>query len=155
MPTPRKLDLELCLAVRDACTAHALRKATRAISALYDDALRPAGVRISQLSILVALALADEATVSRLAGMLVLDRTTLTRNLAPLERRRLVVTVSGVDARHRGLRLTENGRAVLSAALPVWQQVQSRVIKELGGPQWKRLLQGLKAATAVGTARNA
>ncbi len=153
MPASPKVDLKLCLSVRDTCTANSLRKATRAITSLFDDALRPAGLRISQLSILVALALAEEATVSKLAGLLALDRTTMTRNLAPLERRRLVETVSGADARHRVLRLTQKGRVALARALPIWQRVQARVVAGLGDSRWKSLDQGLKAT--VGLARRA
>lgn len=153
MPKRRKVDLELCLAVRESCTANNLRKATRAITSLFDDALRPAGLRISQLSILVALALAEEATVSTLARLLALDRTTMTRNLGPLERRGLVATVSGADARHRGLHLTEKGRAALVTALPVWERVQARVVQGLGPARWKRLLQGLSAAASLGGGR--
>jgi len=152
MPELRKSHLELCVAVRETCTANSLRKATRAITGLFDDALRPTGLRISQLSVLVALALAEEATVSKLAGLLALDRTTMTRNLAPLERRGLVETVSGADARHRILRLTEKGRAALASALPVWERVQGRVVARLGRPQWKGLLQGLRATASLARA---
>jgi len=149
MPSPPTVDLELCEAVRGTCTANNLRQATRAVTGLFDDALRPTGVRISQLSVLVALALADEVTVSKLAGLLALDRTTLTRNLAPLERRGLVETVSGADARHRVLRLTGKGRAALARALPVWKRVQARLIAGLGAGRWKALLQGLRGAASL------
>lgn len=154
MPAPRKADLELCVAVRETCTANNLRKASRAITRLFDDALRPSGLRISQLSILVALALAEEATVSKLAGLLALDRTTMTRNLAPLERRGLVASVSGADARRRVLRLTEKGRSALATALPVWERVQARVVKGLGAARWKALQQGLRAAASLARAGN-
>jgi DNA-binding MarR family transcriptional regulator len=149
MPASRKLDLQLCAAARETCTANNLRKATRAVTSLFDDALRPAGLRISQLSILIALALAEEATVSKLAGLLALERTTMTRNLAPLERRGLVETVAGADARHRVLRLTAKGKAALARALPVWKRVQDRVVAGLGDTRWKALLQGLRATVAL------
>lgn len=77
----------------------------------------------------------------------------MTRNLAPLERRGLVATVSGADARRRGLRLTGKGRAALATALPVWERVQARVVEELGAARWKRLLRGLGAAAGLGGAR--
>ncbi len=140
------------MAVRETCTANNLRKATRAITSLFDDALRPIGLRISQLSVLVALALVEEATVSKLAGLLALDRTTMTRSLAPLERRGLVATVRGADARHRALRLTEKGRAALATALPIWERVQGRVVKGLGAARWKGLLQGLRASASLARA---
>jgi DNA-binding MarR family transcriptional regulator len=155
MPKSRKVDLHLCMAVRETCTADSLRKASRAITGLFDDALRPAGLRISQLSILVALALAEEATVSKLAGLLALDRTTMTRNLAPLERRGLVETVTRADARRRVLRLTEKGRTALATALPVWKRVQARVVTRLGAARWKALLRGLRATASLARARDA
>ncbi len=149
MPANRRLDLELCATVGKTCTANSLRRAARAVTGMFDDALRPTGLRISQLSILVALALAEEATVSRLAGMLALDRTTLTRNLAPLERRGFVETVSGGDARQRALRLTGEGRAALARALPVWRRVQGRVVSGLGDGRWRSLVQGLRATVSL------
>jgi DNA-binding MarR family transcriptional regulator len=144
-----KLDLELCATVRQTCTANSLRRATRAITALFDDALRPTGLRISQVSILVALAISEEATVSKLAGRLALDRTTMTRNLAPLERRGFLETVTVGDARQRSLRLTEEGRAALARALRVWQRVQRRVVAGLGDARWRSLQQGLDAAVRL------
>jgi DNA-binding MarR family transcriptional regulator len=97
----------------------------------------------------VALALAEEATVSKLAGLLDLDRTTMTRNLGPLERRRLVASVAGDDARNRILRLTEKGRATLGAALPIWERVQARVVRGLGDARWKGMLRDLEATTSL------
>jgi DNA-binding MarR family transcriptional regulator len=147
--TPLDLDLELCRKAADTCTARNLRATTRAITGLFDDAMRPTGLRISQFGVLVALALAQEATVSRLAGLLHLDRTTMTRNLAPLERRGLVASAAGDDARNRHLQLTEKGRATLARALPIWGRVQARVIAGLGDARWKGLLRDLEATTTL------
>lgn len=141
--------MELCAVAAGTCTARNLRRATRVISGLYDEAMRPTGLRISQFGLLVALALAEEATVSRLGGLLDLDRTTMTRNLGPLERRGLVASVAGEDGRVRVLRLTEKGRATLARALPIWKQVQERVVAGLGQARWKGLLRDLEVATAT------
>ncbi|HET9595069.1 MAG TPA: MarR family winged helix-turn-helix transcriptional regulator [Anaeromyxobacteraceae bacterium] len=144
-----QVDLELCASVARTCTAHNLRKATRAVSGLFDEAMRPTGLRISQLGVLVALALAEEATVSRLAALLDLDRTTMTRNLAPLERQGLVASGAGDDARNRHLRLTEKGSEKLARALTVWGRVQQRVVAGLGEARWKGLLRDLEAAASI------
>lgn len=149
MKKARGLDLELCARVAETCTAQNLRKATRAISGLFDEAMRPTGLRVSQMGLLVALALAEEATVSKLAGLLDLDRTTMTRNLGPLERQGLVASETGDDARHRVLHLTEEGRAVLGAALPIWERVQARVVRGLGDARWRGLLRDLEATTSL------
>ncbi len=146
---PRELDLELCARAAETCTARNLRKATRAITRLFEDAMRPTGLRISQFGLLVALALAQEATVSKLAGLLDLDRTTMTRNLGPLERRCLVASATGKDARNRVLRLTEKGRAALATALPIWERVQARVVGGLGDARWNGLLRDLEATTSL------
>lgn len=147
--TPRDLDLELCRKAADTCTARNLRATTRAISGLFDEAMRPTGIRISQFGLLVALALAEEANVSRLAGLLDLDRTTMTRNLAPLERQGFVASASGDDARNRQLHLTEKGRATLAKALPIWERVQARVVGGLGDTRWKGLVRDLQATAKV------
>jgi DNA-binding MarR family transcriptional regulator len=149
MRKPRDLDLELCRKAADTCTARNLRAATRAVSALFDEAMRPTGLRVSQFGLLVALALAEEANVSKLAGLLDLDRTTMTRNLAPLERQGLIASNAGDDARNRQLRLTEKGRATLAKALPIWERVQARVVGGLGGTRWKGLLRDLAAASSL------
>jgi DNA-binding MarR family transcriptional regulator len=147
--TPRDLDLELCRRAAHSCTARNLRAATRAISALFDEAMRPTGLRASQFGLMVALALAEEANVSKLARLLDLDRTTMTRNLAPLEREGFVASASGDDARNRQLQLTERGRAALARALPIWERVQARVVGGLGESRWKGLLRDLQATSRL------
>jgi DNA-binding MarR family transcriptional regulator len=145
----RGIDLALCSKAAVSCTARNLRRATRAVSGLFDEAMQPAGLRISQFGLLVALALAEEASVSKLAELLELDRTTMTRNLAPLERQGLVISVASKDARNRTLRLTEAGRATLARALPIWERVQAQVVSGLGDARWKGLLRDLEATTSL------
>lgn len=145
-------DLALCASVAETCTAFHLRRASRAVTNAFDAAMRPLGLRSSQFSALVALAIAGEAPVSALARLLALDRTTMTRNLGPLERRGFVASVEGADRRNKVLRLTEKGRSVLARALPAWQRAQAQVVRDLGEHRWKGLLQGLKAATSVARA---
>jgi len=134
-------------AARD-CACFNLRKAARAVTQLYEAALAPSGIRATQFSVLVALALVDAAPLSRVADGLVMDRTTLTRNLRPLARRGWVRIEAGEDRRERNLSLTRSGRAALDRALPLWQQAQARVLDHVGGARWaglQRDLQGLVA----------
>jgi DNA-binding MarR family transcriptional regulator len=145
----RTTDRERIRALAETCTAHNLRKATRAITSLYDETMRPAGLRISQFGLLAFLAVAERATVSKLASVQGLDRTTMTRNLAPLVRRGMIESSTGDDGRNRVLRLTEKGRASLLRALPMWQRAQARVVRGLGEARWKGLLQALKATAAL------
>jgi DNA-binding MarR family transcriptional regulator len=141
-------------AARD-CACFNLRKAARAVTQIYEAALAPSGIHATQFSVLVALAVADGAPLSRVADGLVMDRTTLTRNLRPLERRGWVRTEAGDDRRERNLSLTRSGRAALERALPLWQQAQARLHEQLGDARWTRLradLQGLVATAREATA---
>jgi DNA-binding MarR family transcriptional regulator len=147
--TTRDLDLSRYAEVAETCTAALLRRASRAVTNAFDAAMRPAGLRNSQFSVLVALALARQAPISKLARILGLDRTTMTRNLAPLERRGLAVSVAGEDRRNKVFQLTARGQAALARALPAWQAAQASVVSELGQSRWTALQRGLKAAATA------
>jgi DNA-binding MarR family transcriptional regulator len=135
-------------AARD-CACFNLRKAARAVTQLYESALAPSGIHATQFSVMVALALVEGAPLSRVADGLVMDRTTLTRNLRPLQRRGWVRIEAGEDRRERNLSLTRSGRAALERALPLWQQAQARLHERLGDAHWARLLQDLPRVVAV------
>jgi DNA-binding MarR family transcriptional regulator len=143
LPVP--LSRAQCLTVKAECTASNLRRATRAIGRVYDRAIAPAGLKETQFNVLIGLFLAGEVPLLRLAEELGLDRTTLTRNLGPLERDGLVSSAPGKDQRVRLLRLTEEGRRVLQRAYPLWEEAQRKVVAALGETAWKKLLRGLQA----------
>ena len=138
-----------CLAIAAECTGFGVRKASRALGRLYDEAMAPTGLRGTQFDLLVALSIAEEAPLLRVAEELGLDRTTLTRNLAPLERDGLVESAPGPDRRMRLLRLTERGRETLNAALPHWERTQKRVVAALGKKRWRALMAGLEATARL------
>ena len=115
------------------CVCANLRRATRAVTKFYDDALKPAGLKITQFNLLGSVSALGSATLGELAKEMVVDRTTLTRNLEILEARGLIASDEGADRRERQLRLTEEGVAALTAAYPLWQAAQKRVV-ELAGP---------------------
>ena len=133
----------------DDCACFNLRKATRAVTQLFDGALQPIGLRGTQLGTLVAISSAGSATISRLAEWLVMDRTTLTRDLKPLEKQRLVKIVSGKDRRTRCVALTARGRETLLKALPLWEETQARIVKGLGQDRFQVLLEGLSKTVSV------
>ena len=111
-----------------ACFANRLRAASRAITRHYDAALKPVELKISQLSVLTAVSLGQgAATIVEIADRLGMDRSTLSRNFDPLERRGLVAL--GPEARHRARRasLTPAGEALMRAAYPLWRQAQQSV----------------------------
>lgn len=134
------------------CVCLNTRKASRAITQFYDRVLQPSGLRTSQFGLLGVIALAGEATMTHLAEEMVMDRTTLTRNLKPLESQGLITIVDGVDRRTRLVRVTDAGRQALMRARPLWQEAQAQVVSRLGGDQWRTLLADLSAVTRIGEA---
>jgi DNA-binding MarR family transcriptional regulator len=115
------------------CTCAALRRASRAVTAAYDAALRPSGLRITQFAILRLLERLGPTPVTRLAAEAALERTTMGRNLDPLERRGLVLVAAGrTDGRERIATLTESGRAAIAAALPYWREAQATINGRIG-----------------------
>lgn len=131
------------------CACGNLRKAARAVTQLYDQALRPTGLRITQFGILGATMAMQPVTVTRLAEETVTDRTTLTRNLKLLEKQGLIRVDAGNDRREREVTLTDLGREALVKALPNWQKAQANVVKGLGEERWKALQEELSAVVSV------
>lgn len=150
MPTTKaRAAIEKSLKIGHACACFNLRKATRALTQMYDDALRPAGLRTTQFTLLHAIRVAGPVTVRRLATAVVMDRTTLTRDLRPLERQGLVSVAPGEDRRERKVDLTPKGAQVISQAIPLWEKAQAQVAHGLGQERLHRLLSDLSAATAL------
>src|SRR2546427_11491901 len=119
-----------------ACVCNTLRMVSRAVTQLYDDVLRPSGLRITQFSILATIARMGASNLRQLEDTLAIDQTTLTRSLNLLERDRVIERVPHHDGRIKAMRLTGKGRRVLGVARPLWAQAQDRVLRELGRPAW-------------------
>ena len=135
------------------CACFNLRKAARAVTQLYDDALRPTGLRSTQFSMLVLLRLMGAVSITKLAEEAVTDRTTLTRNLDLLQRDGLVRIRPGEDARVREVELTRAGVAKLEEAFPRWQEAQRLVARELGADRLDRMLADLSTAVEAADRR--
>ena len=113
--------------VRDHCLCLHVQRAARALARRFDDALRPIGLTQGQFSLLTSLNRGEPLTMGVVADLLALDRTTLTANLKPLERRGLVrVTVDRDDRRSRRLTLTPKGRDLLADAAPIWKRAHAQ-----------------------------
>ena len=115
-----------------ACTCGRLRRAARALTQLYDDLMAPSGLRVTQFSLLRALATHGTARMSDLARALLLDRTALSRTLDPLVERGLVSIAPGRDARTREVSLTRAGARAIRGATPHWRRAQSQVAARIG-----------------------
>lgn len=115
------LPFDTTLTVRDTCLCLHVQRAARSLARRFDEALRPVHLTNGQFSLLMSLNRPEPASMSAVASLLAMDRTTLTANLKPLERRGLLtVTVDPTDRRSRRLALTPAGRRTLAAALPIW-----------------------------------
>jgi DNA-binding MarR family transcriptional regulator len=122
------------------CLCASFRRASRALTQHYDEALRPLGLTPTQFTILQALSLTGTVHQGKLGEILAMDSTTLTRTLDIMARHGWVEKLQGSDRRERQLRLIRPGHAQLNRALPVWQKVQARVQRKLGGEPWQALM---------------
>lgn len=139
MPTPADPGFEVTLLVRDTCLCLHAQRAARALARRFDVALKPAGITSGQFSLLMSLNRPEPPIQGSVAALLAMDRTTLTANLKPLERRHLVETVTHpTDKRARLLRLTPSGRATLAEAVPIWRSLHATIERELSDPDHVR-----------------
>ncbi len=120
------------------CLAFRVRRVSRVLTRLYDEALRPLGIQATQLTLLNAIVMCcrehpEGAPMSALADVLAMDLTTLSRNLRPLEKSRLIaISRSSLDRRVRLARLTTAGQHLVGNALPLWRHAHARVMDALG-----------------------
>ncbi|MGF1528944.1 MAG: MarR family winged helix-turn-helix transcriptional regulator [Candidatus Competibacterales bacterium] len=120
--------------IAQTCLAARVRRSSRALTRRYDRALAPLDLRITQFSVLVAAGLArEDMSITDLAETLGLERSSLSRNLAPLERRGLIALGPERQHRARSIQLTDAGRLLLDRAIPVWESVQAETKALLHG----------------------
>jgi DNA-binding MarR family transcriptional regulator len=114
------------------CIAVRLRLLNRVVTNLYDDALRPLGLKVSQLNILVVAAKLGLARPADVCGLLQLDTSTLSRNVERMRARGWLEVVPGEDARTQPFRLTAQGKSLLKRAVPAWEEAQRQAAEVLG-----------------------
>jgi DNA-binding MarR family transcriptional regulator len=127
----------------DMCTCGELRKAARAVTMLYDNAVKSSGLQSTQFSLLHVISKSDSIRISELAAKMGTDRTTLTRNLAILERDGLIKVSEGTDHRTRIVTATQKGRGAVVRAIPLWNEVQHKVKQKMGESSWQGLMRSL------------
>src|ERR1700756_4606109 len=123
------------------CLCATFRRTARALSQVYDEAVRPLGLKTTQFTILQSLSLAGEVSQGQLGEILALDSTTLTRTLAIMGRRGWIARRRGEDGREWRLTLSKAGRKEFERVSPTWDRVQERLHKQLGDQRWKELFQ--------------
>lgn len=132
------------------CACLTLRGTARAVTQMYDETLKPSGLKATQFSVLAAVATAGPASMTVISKALVMDRTTLTRNLKPLMVRGLVkVGTSARDLRQRQIVITREGKAVLSKALPLWKKAHSQIVEGIGHARWQGMTRLLEEAISL------
>jgi DNA-binding MarR family transcriptional regulator len=126
MSKPDLVPLEITHHVRDHCLCLHVQRAARALARRFDEALRPVALTQGQFSLMMSLNRPEAPSIGSVSNLLAVDRTTLTANLKPLQRRGLVtVTVDKEDRRGRRLSLTAKGKALLASATPIWAQTHA------------------------------
>ena len=136
--------------IRDHCLCLATHRAARLLARRFDEALRPLDLTNGQFSLMTGLSRPQPPTIGAVASLLAMDRTTLTANLKPLERRRLIeITVDPDDRRSRRIALTDQGKALLARAVPIWREAHAVVDRGLGDEVAATLRTGLAILTAA------
>lgn len=149
MTNAAKTNLRLTPLDLSACTLANVRQASRALSQVYDGALHPTNLKATQFTLLATLSKLGPLPLSQLADHMVMDRTTLTRNLQPLQKRKLVDTTPGKDRRVRNVELTAQGQRLLDEAIPLWWKAQTQIVEGLGQKRWAGLLDELSATVSL------
>jgi len=134
------------------CACSQLRRAARKLSALYDRSLEDAGVTVTQYALLVNIARAGEISRTALATQLGMDRTTLTRNLMPLEKANLLSAARSADRRERLIRLSEKGTSKVHESYVLWKKAQEAFASQMGPVKLKQFRSALRAAEAAASA---
>jgi DNA-binding MarR family transcriptional regulator len=144
---------ETTLLVRDCCLCLHVQRAARALARRFDEALRPLGLTNGQFSLLMSLNRPSPPAMASVASLLVMDRTTLTAALKPLERRGLLkVTPDPADRRSRLLSLTTEGMMLLAQAVPIWEREHAELEAFLPDGDPDRLRKNLHALSESSSA---
>ncbi len=145
----KRSDLKRFFDLPALCPAFNIRAASRIITQLFDEILKPSGLQITQFAVLVGVQILDSPSISKLANGLVMDRTTLTRGLKPLESEGLIKIVSGEDKRTHFVKITSKGKAALEKTLPYWEKARTVVSEEFGQKHLDGLLKDLASVREI------
>ncbi len=131
------------------CACANLRRAARVVSQRYEQAMRPAGIKVTQFTLLQALTLAGNISQGKLGELLGLDSTTLTRTLLLLKKKGWIESKPGEDRREIRLGLTAAGKRKYAMALPYWESAQRQLRKALGEASWNQVMEASVRAAGV------
>lgn len=146
MDGPDATEFENFAQAAQSCACINLRKFSRAVTRLFDEALVPCGLTSTQFALLITVAVQDKPTITGLAHDMVIGKTTLLRNLKLREREKLVRIETARNNRHNVVFITANGVGRVREAVPLWSKVQKAFIEAFGDDQWGDLLAYLEAS---------
>jgi DNA-binding MarR family transcriptional regulator len=147
-----EIDQDQCLEVIGSCASTNFRKASRGVTQLFDQILAPCGLRSTQLTILVAAQVLGPCGLGRLARELVMDRSTVTRNLKPLETQGLLEVTGKTGRGGKIITVTEAGRKAMLSAVPYWKQAQAQLLTRMGQDRWERVMVDLPCVVSAAQA---
>ena len=125
------------------CACFNFRKTSRSVTQFFDQALAPTGLRSTQLVILMTGELLGPSSIARLARELVMDRSTLTRNLKPLLGMGLLELSEAGSGKHKSVVVTPQGRGAIVKAAPYWERAQGQLVSRFGTDEWERVMNDL------------
>ena len=128
---------------KNVCACLAIRKAARAVTQFYDSYLQSFGLKPTQHSLLLAAYFADGITISDLAHFMVIDRSTLTRNLKPLEKDGLLIVNPEQDRRAKKIVITRKGVTLLKKMTPAWESAQQELNRRIGSTKFGQVLEDM------------
>ena len=134
------------------CAAYQFRRTSRAVARLYDSAIAPSGIRSTQFALLTAIAKLQPVSMSRVARILMIDSTTMTRSLRLLQKGGLIEIAPRGRRRQRLLTLTLKAEKALAIAVPLWREMQNRFVAALGGKHWTAFRDELEHAAELASA---
>jgi DNA-binding MarR family transcriptional regulator len=144
-----RMELAEYAAAAETCACSNFRRASRALTQLFDHALQPSGLRSTQLIILLEIAVARSMTVSQLARRLVMDPSTLARNLKLIAKKDWIKVQPRENRRGQEISLTRQGARAIQKAVPLWRRAQSAFANKLGEKRWRSLQTDLSASVAI------
>jgi DNA-binding MarR family transcriptional regulator len=144
-----RIDFDKYAIAAETCACSNFRRASRALTQMFDHALQPAGLRSTQLIILLEIAVARYATASELARRLVMDPSTLARNLKLITKQGWIRNKASGSGRGQEISLTARGIKAVEKAVPLWEQAQTTFARQLGEKRWRTLQSDLSAAVSV------
>jgi DNA-binding MarR family transcriptional regulator len=152
---PSQLDAAQCAEIARTCACFNFRKVSRSVTQLFDQMLAATGLRSTQLVILLCAHLQGPISMAALARELVMDPSTLTRNLRPLMNQQLITVATGPGRGGKSVEITTAGQRALVAAVPYWKKAQDQLVGKIGGDRWSTMISDLDAIVDASRTREA